>query len=162
MAKATQEKQEEKFETAAQALENETPAGTVPEPAEETPDQSDVIAKLKKEREAMKAEAKANKEKLELAKETQKTGVLNPEEKDPWKRIMRVQSPRLPGNGVDYHFVSVNDHRWQIPADGKYYELPEPIALALKDYVQAEIKAEEFLKKVEKESSDPILKPKEY
>lgn len=154
MAKAAQNEQKE-ITAEAQGT---AAAATVPEPV----DQSTLIAKLKEELEKLKAEARESKEKLELEKEAQRTGVLNPEEQDPWKRIVRVQSPRLPGNGVDYHFVSVNDHRWQIPADGKFYELPEPIAEALKEYVKAEIRAEEFLKKVERESYDPILKPKEY
>ena len=114
------------------------------------------------ELEKARAEIEALKSQLAEARtgaETEKPA----EPDDPWKRMVRVQSPRTPPNsGIDYHFISVNDHRWQIPADGKFYELPEPIAKVLIGYSEAEARADEYMRKVERDSHDPVLKPKQF
>ena len=151
MAKA---KSETVQENSAEILKEEAAGTTAAEPTEEE--------KLREEVAAMKAQMDAMKAKLAEAEEKAGTPetVKPAEGDDPWKRMVKVISPRL--QGQDSHFVSVNDHRWQIPADGRTYEVPEPIAEALNNFTEAEIRAEEYMKAVERDSHDPVMKPKEF
>ena len=151
MAKA---KSETVQENSAEILKEEAAGTTAAEPTEEE--------KLRNEVAEMKAQMDAMKAKLAEAEEKAGTPetVKPAEGDDPWKRMVKVISPRL--QGQDSHFVSVNDHRWQIPADGRTYEVPEPIAEALNNFTEAEIRAEEYMKAVERDSHDPVMKPKEF
>lgn len=151
MAKA---KSETVQENSAEILQEEAAVTTAAEPTEEE--------KLRNEVAAMKAQMEAMQAKLAEAEEKAGTPetVKPAEGDDPWKRMVKVISPRL--QGQDSHFVSVNDHRWQIPADGRTYEVPEPIAEALNNFTEAEIRAEEYMKAVERDSHDPVMKPKEF
>lgn len=151
MAKA---KSETVQENSAEILKEEAAGATEAEPTEEE--------KLRNEVAAMKAQMEAMQAKLAEAEEKAGTPetVKPAEADDPWKRMVKVISPRL--QGQDSHFVSVNDHRWQIPADGRTYEVPEPIAEALNNFTEAEIRAEEYMKAVERDSHDPVMKPKEF
>ena len=150
MAKAKSETVQEN----AEVLKEEAAGTTAAEPTEEE--------KLRNEVAAMKAQMEAMQAKLAEAEEKAGTPetVKPAEGDDPWKRMVKVISPRL--QGQDSHFVSVNDHRWQIPADGRTYEVPEPIAEALNNFTEAEIRAEEYMKAVERDSHDPVMKPKEF
>lgn len=149
MAKAKSETVQENAE-----ILKEEAGTTAAEPTEEE--------KLREEVAAMKAQMDAMKAKLAEAEEKAGTPetVKPAEGDDPWKRMVKVISPRL--QGQDSHFVCVNDHRWQIPADGRTYEVPEPIAEALNNFTEAEIRAEEYMKAVERDSHDPVMKPKEF
>lgn len=112
---------------------------------------------------ATKAKATAEQENKEIteAVETVTEETAKPaEEQDPWKKLVKVRPPRLMNSGIDHYYVCVNDIRYQIPADGREYEVPEPIALVLMDSIEAEYKAEDYAKEVEKNSYDPVLKPK--
>lgn len=150
MAKAKSETVQEN----AEILKEEAAGTAAAEPTEEE--------KLRNEVAAMKAQMDAMQAKLAEAEEKAGTPetVKPAEGDDPWKRMVKVISPRL--QGQDSHFVSVNDHRWQIPADGRTYEVPEPIAEALNNFTEAEIRAEEYMKAVERDSHDPVMKPKEF
>ena len=150
MAKAKSETVQEN----AEVLKEEAAGTTAAEQTEEE--------KLRNEVAEMKAQMEAMQAKLAEAEEKAGTPetVKPAEGDDPWKRMVKVISPRL--QGQDSHFVSVNDHRWQIPADGRTYEVPEPIAEALNNFTEAEIRAEEYMKAVERDSHDPVMKPKEF
>ena len=65
-----------------------------------------------------------------------------PAEVDPWEKIVSVMTPRKQKG--DYFYVCVNDRRFEIPADGKTHEMPQPIAEILQQSIEAENRALDF------------------
>ena len=94
----------------------------------------------------------ATKSKAVTAEETVKTEAAEeqavteaPEkEKDPWQEKVSILVPRKPKGEEPYYYVCVNDRRFQIPADGKYQDLPKPIATILQESLEAEYAADEY------------------
>ena len=64
--------------------------------------------------------------------------------KSEWDETIEMIVPRKPRGEEQFYYICVNDRRFQVPADGKMQKLPKPIALILKDALEAEQKADDF------------------
>lgn len=143
-----------KMEEAVAEIEKEAKAEAAEKKAaakEKKPDINDLMAEIN----AMKAELDKAKEALKPEEEAKPA-----EAEDPWQKMVKIRSPRDPNIGDSGYFVAVNDRRWQIPADGKEWEVPEPIAIAFQGMLDADARADEVARAIEAESADPVLKPK--
>ena len=65
-------------------------------------------------------------------------------EKSEWDEEMEMIVPRKPKGDDPTYYVCINDRRFLIPADGKTQKLPKPVAIVLKESLEAEYAAEDF------------------
>lgn len=64
---------------------------------------------------------------------------------DPWAEEIEMIVPRKPKGEEQFYYVCVNDRRYQVPANGQTQKLPKPIANVLKDSLEAEYQADDFM-----------------
>ena len=78
--------------------------------------------------------------------------------KDPWAEEMEMIVPRKAKGEEQHYYICVNDRRFYVPADGKMQKLPKPIALALKDSLEAEYAADEYADHIpNRDASNPQM-----
>ena len=64
---------------------------------------------------------------------------------DPWAEEIDMIVPRKPKGEEQFYYVCVNDRRYQIPANGQTQKLPKPIANVLKESLEADWQADDFM-----------------
>lgn len=64
---------------------------------------------------------------------------------NPWAEEIEMIVPRKPKGEEQFYYVCVNDRRYQVPANGQTQKLPKPIANVLKDSLEAEYQADDFM-----------------
>ena len=64
---------------------------------------------------------------------------------DPWAEEIEMIVPRKPKGEEQFYYVCVNDRRYQVPANGQTQKLPKPIANVLKESLEAEYQADDFM-----------------
>ena len=80
----------------------------------------------------------------EIKEEAQPAEEAQAEAKSEWDEIEEMIVPRKPKGDDPTFYVCINDRRFLIPADGKMQRLPKPVALVLRESLEAEYKADEF------------------
>jgi len=78
------------------------------------------------------------------AEEQEEKAVKKETAADPWAEKTEMIVPRKPKGEDQFYYICVNDRRFQIPADGKMQELPKPVALVLKDSLEADWQADDY------------------
>lgn len=94
--------------------------------------------------------------KLEEAAEVKAEVKAEEKPVDPWKRDIDMIVPRKPRGEEQQYYVCVNDRRFIIPANGKMQKLPEPIAKALQDSLDADAEAYEFMDSMPNHSGEDV------
>lgn len=74
-----------------------------------------------------------------------------PKETGEWGETIEMIVPRKQKGDDPQYYVCVNDRRFTIPADGKMQKLPKPVALILRESLEAEVKADDFADSMPKE-----------
>lgn len=69
-------------------------------------------------------------------------------EKSEWDEEVEMIVPRKPKGDDPTYYVCINDRRFLIPADGKTQKLPKPVAIVLKESLEAEYAAEDFAENI--------------
>ena len=77
-----------------------------------------------------------------------------PAAKDPWEVEEQMIVPRKPKGEDQSYYVCVNDRRFYIPANGKMQSLPKPVANVLRDSIEAEYEADDFMDKMPNRSGE--------
>ena len=75
-------------------------------------------------------------------------------EESAWDRNMKVIVPRKPKGEEQSYYICINDRRFQLPANGKEQELPEPVAKVLLESLEAESEADDFMDKIPNRSGE--------
>lgn len=115
------------------------------EPAEVTQENVDVEAEKA-------AAAKAEAEKAAATKaEAEKKA---PAVVDEWAEEIEMIVPRKPKGEEQSYYICINDRRFQVPANGKMQKLPKPVALVLKDSLEADAEADDFMDHIPNRSGE--------
>lgn len=69
-------------------------------------------------------------------------------EKDPWTVNVEMLIPRRKQGEAEEYYVCVNDRRFYIPRNGKRQALPQPIAEALQNSLEAEAEADAYSEQI--------------
>ena len=95
---------------------------------------------------ATKSKTAAPAEETIQAQEPEEKAVKAEEKKpaDPWAEEIEMIVPRKPKGEEQHYYICVNDRRYLVPADGRTQKLPKPVALALKDSLEAEWEADDY------------------
>lgn len=73
---------------------------------------------------------------------------------DEWAEEIEMIVPRKPKGEEQSYYICINDRRFQVPANGKMQKLPKPVALVLKDSLEADAEADDFMDHIPNRSGE--------
>ena len=76
-----------------------------------------------------------------------------PVKKSAWDTMVDVRVPRRRPGEEEYHYVCANNKAFLIRLDGKTRPLPLPIAEAFNNWLDDEVKIEEYIESIPSEGS---------